>query len=72
MASGALSYSASWADLVCEISLDVFFFFFHYVYFFFFLNLKHCISFAKHQKESTTGIHMDIYLCHVHLCLFTF
>ena len=25
--------------------------------FFFFLNLKHCISFAKHQNESTTGIH---------------
>ena len=24
---------------------------------FFFLNLKHCISFAKHQNESATGIH---------------
>ena len=23
-----------------------------------FLNLKHCISFAKHQYESATGIHM--------------
>ena len=23
-----------------------------------FLNLKHCISFAKHQNESTTGIHV--------------
>ena len=70
MASGALSYSASWADLVCEISLD--FFFFSLCIFFFFLNLKHCISFAKHQKESATGIHVDVYLCHVHLCLFTF
>ena len=26
--------------------------------FFFFLNLKHCISFAKHQNESATGIHV--------------
>ena len=25
---------------------------------FFFLNLKHCISFAKHQNESATGVHM--------------
>ena len=24
---------------------------------FFFLNLKHCISFAKHQNKSATGIH---------------
>ena len=23
-----------------------------------FLNLKHCISFAKHQNESATGIHV--------------
>ena len=28
------------------------------VYFLFFLNLIHCISFAKHQNESTTGIHV--------------
>ena len=27
-------------------------------YFILFLNLKHCISFAKHQKESATGIHV--------------
>ena len=27
-------------------------------YFFLFLNLKHCISFAKHQNESATGIHV--------------
>ena len=26
-------------------------------YFILFLNLKHCISFAKHQNESATGIH---------------
>ena len=27
-------------------------------YFILFLNLKHCISFAKHQNESATGIHV--------------
>ena len=26
-------------------------------YFILFLNMKHCISFAKHQNESATGIH---------------
>ena len=31
------------------------FFFFNFILF---LNLKHCISFAKHQNESATGIHM--------------
>ena len=35
--------------------LTFFFFFFNFI---FFLNLKHCISFAKHQNKSTTGIHM--------------
>ena len=30
------------------------FFFFNFILF---LNLKHCISFAKHQNESTTGVH---------------
>ena len=25
-----------------------------------FLNLKHCISFAKHQNESATGIHVHL------------
>ena len=41
-----------------------FYFIFFYVFkvFFFnfilFLNLKHCISFAKHQNESATGIHV--------------
>ena len=38
------------------------FYFFYFIYFLFyfilFLNLKHCISFAKHQNESATGIHM--------------
>ena len=28
------------------------------VYFLFFLNLIHCISFAKYQNESATGIHV--------------
>ena len=32
-----------------------FFFFFNFILF---LNLKHCISVAKHQNESTTGIHV--------------
>ena len=27
-----------------------------------FLNLKHCISFAKHQNECTTGIHVLLIL----------
>ena len=27
-----------------------------YFFFFFFLNLHNCISFAKHQNESATGI----------------
>ena len=31
------------------------FFFFYLIWF---LNLKHCISFAKHQNESATGIHV--------------
>ena len=40
----------------------VFFTFFNLFFivlnFILFLNLKHCISFAKHQNESTTGIHV--------------
>ena len=36
--------------------LDISFSFFFY--FILFLNLKHCISFAKHQNKSTTGIHV--------------
>ena len=35
--------------------LNLYFFFF---FFFLFVNLKHCISFAKHQNESATGIHV--------------
>ena len=31
---------------------------FYFFNFILFLNLKHCISFAKHQNESTTGIHV--------------
>ena len=36
-------------------------FFLHFIIFFnfiLFLNLKHCISFAKHQNKSATGIHV--------------
>ena len=29
-----------------------------FFYFILFLNFKHCISFAKHQNESATGIHV--------------
>ena len=29
-----------------------------FLIFILFLNLKHCISFAKHQNESATGIHV--------------
>ena len=36
------------------LSLSLFFFKFNLILF---LNLKHCISFAKHQNESATGIH---------------
>ena len=34
---------------------SVLFFFFNFILF---LNLKHCISFAKHQNESASGIHV--------------
>ena len=34
---------------------DELYFFFNFILF---LNLKHCISFAKHQNESATGIHV--------------
>ena len=30
---------------------------FYFFNFILFLNLKHCISFAKHQNDSATGIH---------------
>ena len=33
-------------------------FYLFFLNFILFLNLKHCISFAKHQNESTTGIHV--------------
>ena len=36
-------------------TLFLFFFFFNFILF---LNLKHCISFAKHQNKSATGIHV--------------
>ena len=35
--------------------LFIYFIFFNFILF---LNLKHCISFAKHQNESATGIHV--------------
>ena len=39
---------------ICPIIIS---FFFNLILF---LNLKHCISFAKHQNESATGIHSSI------------
>ena len=48
--------------LTCAI--DSFFFYVLRLFFFFFfnlilfLNLKHSISFAKHQNKSATGIHV--------------
>ena len=53
---------------ICNIYLFIFnhvtfppselsFFFLHF-FLILFLNLKHCISFAKHQNESATGIHV--------------
>ena len=38
----------------------LFYLFFYFIFFnlILFLNLKHCISFAKHQNESATGIHV--------------
>ena len=38
--------------------LHAFFFSLSFFNFILFLNLKHCISFAKHQNESATGIHV--------------
>ena len=38
--------------------LTALFFFYFLFYFILFLNLKHCISIAKHQNESATGIHV--------------
>ena len=37
-----------------SVSFSSFFFFFNFILF---LNLKHCISFAKHQNKSATDIH---------------
>ena len=40
---------------LCMCGSFLFFFFLNFILF---LNLKHCISFAKHQNESATGIHV--------------
>ena len=39
---------------IIQIFIQLQFFLFNLILF---LNLKHCISFAKHQNESATGIH---------------
>ena len=50
--------SVLWLNTLCvngrQTSGSTFYFF----NFILFLNLKHCISFAKHQNESATGIHV--------------
>ena len=37
-------------------------------FFILFLNLKHCISFAKHQNESATGIHVFLMYTFSYIC----
>ena len=47
-----------WYFFFFDISNFIFYFvFIYFLNFILFLNLKHCISFAKHQNESATGIH---------------
>ena len=50
------------SHLIWFLCSFILFFFYVFKFFFFnfilFLNLKHCISFAKHQNESATGIHV--------------
>ena len=41
-----------------KFSISCVYFLFFLFLVFFFLNLIHCISFAKHQNESATGIHV--------------
>ena len=45
-----------------------FYFFFNFILF---LNLKHCISFAKHQNESTTGFKVTYFIFNL-LCWFNY
>ena len=47
-----LLYLAEMKILKGKIILTLVFFFLHLFYFILFLNLKHCISFAKHQNKS--------------------
>ena len=42
-------------DLNPSIAIVRIMIFFNFILF---VNLKHCISFAKHQNESATGIHV--------------
>ena len=41
-----------------HIGMGILEFCFFFLNFILFLKLKHCISFAKHQNESATGIHV--------------
>ena len=45
-------------DLNPSIAIVRIMIFFNFILF---VNLKHCISFAKHQNESATGIHMIVF-----------
>ena len=42
----------TWLCPSCQSQCGLFFFFLNFILF---LNLKHCISFAKHQNESAPG-----------------
>ena len=50
--------SQLWAVCLVSCSLSTYFFFFSFKFFLLFLNFTNCISFAKYQNESATGIHV--------------
>ena len=50
--------SQLWAVCLVSCSLSTSFFFFFFKFFLLFLNFTNCISFAKYQNESATGIHV--------------
>ena len=50
--------SKTWLAVAMLLAYQILFFSISFFFnFILFLNLKHCISFAKHQNESATGIH---------------
>ena len=55
--------SQLWAVCLVSCSLSTSFFFFSFKFFLLFLNFTNCISFAKYQNESITGIHVMLLNC---------